>query len=206
MEARASHCVARELDEIGAPRHSAFDDFRDVAARQHARSVRGERGPGDRCVLAKLRRIRDFRQNQPVALRGGRRVLGEGGVVDVALLAAAVEGAAITGGERCAGLEAVDEVGVRDERCSERDCVRGASLERCLGRVAVVAAVDDDGAAKQRAERRDRVLGPERQPLGVGRRAHQVQVRERQRVQLVDQMRERRARIGIDHPVVGQRR
>src|SRR5262249_46335733 len=73
-------------------------------------------------------------------------------IVYIALGAPAVERRLVPFVQRCAALQALDQVGVGDERLAERDQV-GAACREYLGRkLDVIAVIRDVGAAKTLAQ------------------------------------------------------
>jgi hypothetical protein len=84
-----------------------------------------------------------------------RRVqrLVQGGIVGVALGAAAVERRLVRHVERRAALQALDQVGIGDERFAERDQVGGIRRQHLAREFEVIAVVGDIGAAETLAQR-----------------------------------------------------
>src|SRR5215471_10297668 len=122
-------------------------------------------------------------------------------IVGVTLGAATIESRLVPRVQGCATSQALDEVGVGDERLSKRDqigCTRAEHLRRELEVVAVVGNV---GAAKALAERG--VVEGRDIARAAGRTLDDMNIDELQRVKLAHDVVEQRLRITVGHVVGG---
>src|SRR3981081_3477091 len=134
-------------------------------------------------------------------LRGVQR-LAQHRIIRIALGAAAIEGRLVRRIERGTALEALDQIGIGEERFSECDQVSLGGGEPLWGEFEIMAVVGDVSLLETLAqaavvERRDVARA-------AGRAFDDMDVSKLQRVEMIDDMIEQRLRVAV-RDIVGRR-